>query len=81
MDDTLVAGERAGPQHRRALESSLTDDAIWLLLETMPFKEMRSFFTDTTQARTVLSRSQQLRAFLAYREKKIPIKARFIFSL
>ena len=43
MDDTLVAGERAGPQHRRALESSLTDDAIWLLLETMPFKEMRSF--------------------------------------
>ena len=31
------------PTHRRALERELTDDTIWLLLETMPFKEMGSF--------------------------------------
>jgi len=39
----LAAGERAGPPLANPLESQLTDDAIWLLLEIMPFKDMRSF--------------------------------------
>ena len=47
----LAAGERAGPPLANSLESQLTDDAIWLLLETMPFKEMRSFLQ--TQHRLV----------------------------
>ena len=46
-DATLAngaGGQRAGPPHAAKLDSQLHDDGVWLLLEKMPFKDMRSFF-------------------------------------
>ena len=42
-DDTLAGGQRAGAPHAANLDTQLNDDTVWLLLETMPFKEMCSF--------------------------------------
>ena len=61
-----------------SLESQLNDDEIWLLLDTMPFKEMRSFLQTQRRLVRFCREPNNYAHFLSIAKKRFT--PRFIFS-